>query len=216
MFPGQQFVQHHAQRINIAGGSNGLAFDLLGAGVSRSESAKYGESRFRPLGRCFRVENLRDAEIEQLRRSIGSNKNVARLDVTMDDQPLVGVLHRRTDLQEQAQSLGNGSAAAIAVLIERLAVDQLHHKVGDAVLGGAAIMQASDIRMIEVGENLPLVLEATKNESRILAAAHHLKGHFLAVLIVGAKRAIHFAEAADADTLDNLVGPDATTDPEIG
>ena len=40
-----------------------------------------------------RIENLRDAEIEQFEMLFRS-QNVAGLDVTMDYQSLVGVLHR--------------------------------------------------------------------------------------------------------------------------
>ena len=48
----------------------------------------------------------------------------------------------------------------IAISINRLAVHKLHHKVGKAVRGRAAVQQAGDVGMIQRGNRPSLTIEA--------------------------------------------------------
>src|SRR5580658_586650 len=98
MLAGQQFKKHDAQGINVAGGGDGLAPYLFGAGISRCERSKYGQGRFNLTGDGLGVQDFGNAEVQEFGRSIGSNENIAGLQVAMDDQPLMGVLDRGTYL----------------------------------------------------------------------------------------------------------------------
>ena len=51
----------------------------------------------------------------------------------MDNQILVHILHRGADLPEQRDPLGDRQAVAIAILIDRRALDVIHHEVRFAV-----------------------------------------------------------------------------------
>ena len=56
---------------------------------------------------------------------------------------------RGADLAEELQPLGDVERSAVAVLVDRLPFDVLHHEVRQAVLGRAAVEQARDVRVIE-------------------------------------------------------------------
>ena len=69
--------------------------------------------------------------------------------VAMDDQPLMSVLHGRTDRREQFETFSNWQVARIAIFGDGLAFDQLHHKVRDALFSRAAVEQARDVGVIQ-------------------------------------------------------------------
>ena len=66
---------------------------------------------WRVLGRAVGVEQLRDAEVEELGHAVLGHQDVAGLEVAVDDQVAVGVLHGVADL---------GGTAAAASAIPRL------------------------------------------------------------------------------------------------
>ena len=51
------------------------------------------------------IEELGDAEIEQLRRAVGRDQDVLRLEVAMHDANRCAVVHGRADLEEHPQAL---------------------------------------------------------------------------------------------------------------
>ena len=61
----KQLVEHHAQRVNVAGCGYRLAFDLLRTGIAGSQSAKYGKC-FGRLRLQIGAEYFGDAEVEEL------------------------------------------------------------------------------------------------------------------------------------------------------
>ncbi len=74
--------------------------------------AAYGSVSGRPAtcvsARLFRggvlaFDQLRNAEVEQLRLPVRRDEDVARLDVAMNDEPRVRVGHRAHDRQEEVQ-----------------------------------------------------------------------------------------------------------------
>ena len=68
------------------------------------------------LPRSPGVHQLRDAEVEQLRRAAGRDQDIGRLDVAMDDQVLMRVLDRGADLEEERQARAQVEALFVAVL----------------------------------------------------------------------------------------------------
>src|ERR1700730_5538815 len=164
--PSQQLIQNDTERVNIACGGDRLAFNLLWTRVSRSERAKLGQGQGR-LGTLASVwvEKFCDSEIKKSRHSIRGHQDVAGFEIAVHNQPLVSELHRRTDLQKKFQPLSRGQVVVVTVVVDRLAFDQFHDKVGNAFFGGAPIKEPRNVRMIEAGENLPFVLEPADYET---------------------------------------------------
>ena len=126
----------------------------------------------------------------------------------MDDQVLVGVLHRRADLHEHLQSRGRVQVARLAVLVDRLPFDELHGEVGQAVGRGAAVEQSADVGMVEAGENLALVAEAADDRVGVHAALEDFERHALLERVVAADGKVDGAHAAASQLFDETVGAD--------
>ena len=92
---GEQLVEQHAQRVDVGGGGHRLAAHLLGAGVLGRHQLQPGRGRRQRLPGHLGIEQLGDAEVEQLGHAVLGDQDVGRLDVAVDDQVLVRVLHRR-------------------------------------------------------------------------------------------------------------------------
>ncbi len=78
---------------------------------------------------------------------------------------LVGVLHRLADRHEQLQPLARRQLGIVAIFVMRHALDQLHHKIGAAVVADAGIENLGDVGMVHQGQRLPLLLEAGQHTS---------------------------------------------------
>ncbi len=130
----------------------------------------------------------------------------------MDDQVLVRVTHRRANLQEELHALTHRELACLAVAIDGLADDQLHHHVGRSGLRRASIEQPCDIAMVERGENLPLGPETLLGQAAAHVRAHELDGDLGVVVIVIAHCPEHVSHAAGAEDADDPVRPDALAD----
>src|SRR5579859_2042482 len=108
----EEFVKDNAKRIDVGGSSNGFASNLLRAGVFGSHRAKS-----RGLLSYGRVDDFGDAKIEQLGNAVRCHEDVAGLEVAMNDESLVRVLHGAANLQEELQPPGDVQIVLFAVLI---------------------------------------------------------------------------------------------------
>src|ERR1700674_2717871 len=127
----------------------------------------------------------------------------------------MGELYCRTNLKEEFQPVGSREFVSVAIFINGMAFDQLHHKVGHALFRRAAIEQPSDIGMIEAGEDLPLILETIDNEIRVLTRADQLDCDLLLVLVVCAEGSVDLTHAANADLPHDLVGADTSAEERV-
>src|SRR5215470_6157508 len=117
----------------------------------------------------------------------------------MNYQLLVGVLDRIADLYEESQPIADVQSLSISVLIERLAIDVLHHKVGISVRRGPAAQQPADVRMIQRCQDLPFVAEPPQNEIAIKAAFDQFDRDAMLKLSVSAPGFINRAHAPAPD-----------------
>ncbi len=116
------------------------------------------------------------------------------------------VLHRGASDQEKLQARLESEPVPVAVGGDRLALDQLHHQVGDSFLGRAAVEEASDVGMLEGGEDLPLDAQARPEELRIGSCPHELHCDLVLVFLVDSLRAVDFSHPAGTDFLQQPVG----------
>jgi len=166
----------------------------------------------RRLGTGRGIQDLCDTEIQQLRDAVVADKDIPRLNVAMDDQVLVGVLHRSADLPKELQPRCDRKTTLIGVFIDGSAFDQLHNEVRNAIVCGPSIEQACDIRVIERGENLTLVTEALNDRCGIETASHKLDSDFLLVNPIDASGPVHFTHSAVTNFFQDLIHANAGSD----
>src|SRR5262249_61977691 len=114
---GEQLVEDGAERIYVGSRRYCQATRLLRAGVVRRQHSQLRPGAGRVVGNVG-IDQLGDAEVEQLRRAVGRRQDVAGLDVAMDDQVLVSELNRRADLPEGVQSLGDRKPIGVAIIVD--------------------------------------------------------------------------------------------------
>src|SRR5207245_11297112 len=102
----------------------------------------------------------REAEVENLRPTVGGDEDVLRLQVPVDDPLLVGGRKARRDLKRIVHGLAHGQRTAAQAAAEGLALEQLRDDVGGAVLN-ADVEDDDDARVVERARRLRLQLEAT-------------------------------------------------------
>ena len=95
--------------------------------------------------------------------SLGSPSAVTRmlpgLRSRWHDQPLVRRVHCRADLAHETEAILDGEVAFQAIAIDRYPLHVLHDQERPPVGSGAAVEQTCDVRVIELGEDLPLAVE---------------------------------------------------------
>ncbi len=207
-FAGQQFIEQHAQRVNIAPGVDVQAvhFRLLRTHVGRRANELFRGGEDGRIGQtalgCFG-----DAEIDHLRRwqtVVQRHQNIRRLEVAVDDTFLVRMLDGTTNLDEQFEPLASGKMVLVAVVGDLYPAHQVHHEERPARLSGTRIQHLGDIRMVHQGQRLPLGLEASDDLSRIHPQLDDLEGDaaFDRFALLGH---IHHAKAAFTDLFQQLV-----------
>src|SRR5208283_401434 len=149
MMAAEQDVQHHAHRVNIGRRIDSLTADLFWAGVIGCQHSHKAEGLLGRGGQGFRTEKLGDAKVEKLGHAVGGYQDVSRLQVTMNDEVLMSEANGVAHSAEQLQPLADGELMCVAVLVNGHAIDELHHQVGIAFFGAAAVEQSSDVRMFE-------------------------------------------------------------------
>jgi hypothetical protein len=198
---GEQLEEHDTQRVDVGGRRHRVAGELLGGGVVGSERRPRRGVGGAAVGR---VEQLGDAEVEQLHPAVAADQDVARLQVAMDDEVPVRVGDGVADLAEKPQPLLEVVAARSAVRDEGRAFDVFEHRVGPAVRRHAAVEDPRDPRVLETGEDLALGVETLELPRRL--AAQHLDRHQLLEGAVDAGGGVDLARAAFTDEARHLPG----------
>ena len=203
--PGHQLVKHHAQRIDVRGGGQRLAFDLFRAGIGQGQ--RLGAGGGGGNVNVF-VDDSRNAEIQQLRLAIFRYQDIRRLDVAMDDEVAMGVLHRRAHLKEQQHALAQVGPMVFAPGIDALALDVLHRQERLAVCQHAAIEQMRNARMLQPRQHLPLAGEALQQHRRAFRRRlQEFQRHLLHEITVGALGQVDRAHAAFTQAAQQAVMP---------
>ena len=201
----EQFIQDDAEGVDVAGGSDGLAFGLLWAGVGGGHEHLAGSGRIGEGEAHVVAEDLGDAEVEELDGAVGGDEHVAGLEVAVNDQVAMHVLDGGAELTEELDAVWDVELVAVAVHVDGCAFDVVHDEVRLSGVGGAAVHEAGDVGVFEGRENLALVPEAAEDGVGG-EAAEDLEGDAFLVLVVGAGGEEDGPHAAAAYLADDLVG----------
>ena len=205
--PAQQAVQQQAKGVDVRGRRYRLAQQLLRRRIrGRHDDGALARQAVRR--RALSIDELRDAEVQQLRHALVGHEDVRRFDVAVHDQVLMRVVDRRADRLEQPQPVGDREALPIAVVVEADAVDVFHDEVGHAFLRRAAVEELRDVRMVEIGQYLALALQSEFGLGVDEPVAPELDRDLLVELVVRAAGEIDHAHAARAEQPLDPVGPD--------
>jgi hypothetical protein len=129
----------------------------------------------------------------------------------MDDQIAVRHIDSRTDSAEQLDALTKAEGIRAAIVVNRHTLDVFHHKVGNALLGGPAVHQACDVRVLERGKDLPFVSEPSEAFGGS-GVVRDLQRNDLTVLLVRTLSEEYPSHAAAADLLDEAVRAESAAD----
>ena len=201
---GEQAGEQEAQLIDVRGGGDRLSADLLGGGAGGGQGQARGGFGRRGPG----LEELRDAEVQELDLALGSHQEVRRLEIAMHDEIAMCRLDGARDLDDQADPLLDAELRAIAVEIDRDAFDVLEHEVGQATAIDSAIEQVRDVGMVEPGEDPALLFEAANGLGGARGARQHFERGALLEAAVGPGDEIDQPHAAAADRLHDRPGAD--------
>jgi hypothetical protein len=207
---GEQPIQQHTQRVDVAGRCDRLTSDLLGAAVLGCQC----DLSRRRRRRCNRlaVQRLQfcNAEIQQLHLTLCTDQHVARLQIAVHHSPAMHVVHHRAEGTHQRQDLPHTQLLLTHVAVDGQAIDQLHHQVGRAVCGHAAVDQLDKVGVVQRGANLPLRLEACSCG----AAQPGMHEPYRPLLFITGVRSlglVNVTHAAAADEGSDAIGPHALT-----
>jgi hypothetical protein len=176
------------------------------ARVSRGPSEP---GRHRPGG--VERRDLRDAEVDDLDEVASAvavdEEDVLGLEIAVDDALVVGRAQRLRDLRgDRQRAIGRHRRRQLDRLRQRLAVDVLHHRVGQAVGRGAEVGDVDDVGVADARRRLGLLHEALDRAgvARDLALEHL---HRQRPLDDQVARGEHHAHAALADLALDQVAP---------
>ena len=203
---GQHLEEQDAERVEIGRRRRGLTPGLLGRDVGGRphHGPGVGERRL-PAGPG-------DAEVGHLHRAVGTDDDVAGLDVPVDDTGAVGGAERCAHLLGDADGVAGGEPAVLPDhLGEVVALGILHDdEVGVAV--DAVVVDLGDVRVGEGGCRQGLTAEALDEVGGVgEPRGEHLDGDESAQAVVG--REVHLTHTADGDALTQGV---ALGDPDGG
>jgi hypothetical protein len=211
--PGEQFVEHAAERPDVAARVGLAALELLGRHVlERAEQRALGGEPCRRL-RERRERRARapargghragESEVHELRARAGEH-DVRGLQVAMDHARAMRAVERVGDLGAELQRLGGRDAAAREPLLERFALDQLEHEKVRVALA-ADVEQRTDVRMVEARDRAGLALEARAHvRLRREVLRQHLDGDVAPEPRVA--RPVDFSHAAGAERRNDFLG----------
>ncbi len=98
-----------------------------------------GEGQAGPSREARRLEDLGDAEVQELGDAGFGHQDVVGLEVAVHHQVLVSKVDRGAHLAEQLHALAYRQPPAVAVGGQGFALDVVHDQVGQAFAGGPAV-----------------------------------------------------------------------------
>src|SRR5262249_35091498 len=123
----------------------------------------------------------------------------------MDDQIAVRIVDGGADFLKQLEALMNGQVMVIAVFIDGFTLDVFDNEIGDSILGFPAVDELGDMRMLQIGKNLPFTAQASTQLRMHRHLLDQLDGDFLFEL-VGAFSQVNGAHSTMTQDAGDSVG----------
>src|ERR1700733_319568 len=196
--PAQELVERDPEGVHVGAAIDSATEDLLGRHVQWAADAGAG------LGCAHRALPLGNAEIHHLDDVVPGDHQVGRLEIAMDD---AGAMRSRDPAQrlfeERDTLVRRDRPPPPDQLLQALAVDELHHGDGCAVVH-EVVEQQRDVRVIEGGLQARFLTEAL-DEVRVVArlGAHHLDRDRPVEIQV--ERLVNDAHRAATDEFQNAI-----------
>src|SRR5690625_151213 len=201
-------MEEESQLVDVCGGGDRIAEDLLGARVLGGQEPEPGPGRGRGVFGSGGVEELGYPEVEEFYGAIVGHENVRRLEVAVHDQVPVRVADRLPDGHEELEPFLDREAPGGAVLGDRGPLDDLHDEVWPAVIGGTAVEEPRNVGVVERGEDLALGTEPGEELVGVEAAAEELDGDLLVELAVDPLGEVDGPAPPAPDLPEEPVGPE--------
>ena len=202
----QQLVQQDTEAVHVGRRGGGLTPDLFRRRVVGCQRTR-ALLGHRVIRRVL-VQQLRDAEIEQLYVPVRTHEHVPGLQVAMHHEPLVGVLHGLADGEEQVDPLRNRQPVPIAVTINGLTLNVLHREPGFARSRETAVVEPCNVRMCQARQDPALPPEPLDQVPGIEAGSQALERYALTEIGVVPFGQVHDAHAAPPEFADSAPGSD--------
>ena len=209
---GEQDVKQHAECIHVGRTRYFAALKLFGSRILWRESLPrhLREAGYRCGGPV--VEQLRDAEVDELHLALGCYEDVRRFQVPMQDQLGMRVRDRGEYVLEQSHARFQIERPTLAPAADRFTLDVIQHQIGLTHLGNTGIDESCDVRVGQATEGVaftPKAFDAAGTEEREI---EQLDGNACFVPSVTAMSKPDRAHAAlpqqpiERVTADNLAG----------
>ncbi len=193
-----ELAEQYAERVDIRRGRDRTVHELLGRRIRRCHDRML---RARCLAFAVRIgiEQLGDAEIEQLHFAIARDQHVGWFQVAMHDQRAMRGLDRAADIDKQRKAPPKIETTAANERGDRFAVDEFQCDVRCTGIRYAAFDEPRDARMAKLREREAFAAEAALFVRRVKSAAQEFQRNRLAhagLFAFGAKddRRAAFAE----------------------
>ncbi len=198
--PGDAFVKHGAEGVDIRAGIDVLGNDLLGAQIPHApeETAGSGDPR---LGGGLGQAEVHDPHPEPTSLLAGHH-DVFRLDVAVDHSSRVAVVEGLCDVDAYVEGVPQGQRAVAQKRPEAGPLDDGHHEEKRALVA-AHVVDRDDGRVIHLRDELCFAAEA-----RLQLGAQRRRGNQLdrdLAVEDGIDRAVNDSHPAPAQLGDELV-----------
>ena len=196
-FPRYQLEEQHSQTVEVAGRRGPGPLQHFGGHIKRCACRRVPP---RPLGVAA------GAEIHQYYPAAGFAHDVVGLHVAMNQSGPVDGGERAAEVEPDEGRFARADRTAVhELLLERAAREQLHRNADNAV-DDVRTIDGDDVRMPEPRHQLAFRDDAGPSDVVASAAGEQLEGDL--AIQPDVARAVHHAEAALADLLDQLeAGP---------
>ena len=180
VLPGDQVIEHDAQRVDVGARVDAVAANLLGR--HRVRRAEPGADDGQPALARVGVQQLGDAEVQQLDHALAADlgdEDVARLEVAVDDAEIVRRLQRGADRLQNLQHLAGREAPALVQHRPQVdALEQLHHVERAPVGQIVELEDVDDARVLDHVDGARFLHEARDHlrRRRELPAQHLDRG----------------------------------------
>ena len=185
---GQQLIQHHAQRIDIAAGVGHSAVQLLGRAVVQRVQVVGAVGHAHRVGRgggepaCLRCRPDQ-REIQQFGPAPVAHEDVGGLNLAVQHAVLVGVGQRVGQPANQFDGAGRVGAPTLGQQLAQIAAGRALHRQEDALDRDAGVEHADDATVVQAGDRACLAKQRGVLRSALhiaqagVARVHQLEHH---------------------------------------